>query len=607
MSGTGSLDDIYAETLRVFTGRRPPAPLTTPEVAESLDCGRRAAHKRLTRLVDLGELRTKKVGAGARVWWREPSHSDADDPGRLRDLLTNAERLGDVGAWEYNTETDELFWTDGTRRIHGVEDDYEPTPASALEFFHPEDRPEMARLFETCIETGAPFSVERRLATANGAERWVRVTGEALTDSGDARVRGFIQDITAQKSYERLLEDQREQLAALNSLNGVVRRLIDAVLDQSTRAEIEATTCEQLSASDSYQFAWIATVDPVTLEFVPRAEHGADGYLEEVTLTANPTEPGGQGPAGRAVRTREMQYSRDVFEDPDFEPWRDMAETYGYRSMAVIPILYEETLYGVIGIYSDRAGAFAESERELLAGIGEVVGHAIAAVEHKQALLSDDIVELSFRIDNAEASLGVSEAFQASFDFESTLTLGDGEFLVYCIASDLDAESLELLGVTEDVQYVEDVSVLGEDPNGLHLEVHFVDPPILSTIVDLGGYVSNVTITDGGTMVTVHIAAERDVSGAVDRITTANPGVEMLRRHQTARPHRSLGGIIDTLPESLTDRQQAALEAAYFSGYFDWPREQSGPEVAETLGVSPSTFHQHLRKAERKLLDGVFE
>lgn len=607
MAERSGLDDIYAETLRVFTTRDPSEPLTTPEVTESLDCGRRAAHKRLQTLVDRGELQTKKVGAGARVWWRDPTGSTEDDPGRLRDLLTNAERLGDVGAWEYDTETETLFWTEGTRRIHGVDSDYDPSLESALEFYHPDDRPTVARLFQTCIDTGAPFSIERRLLTAAGDERWVRVSGEALTNDGHSVVRGFIQDITAQKSHEHVLERQHEQLAALNSLNDVVRRLTDAVLDQSTRTEIEETACEQLSESDSYRFAWIATVDPVTLELVPRVERGVDGYLVDATLSANPTERGGKGPAGRAVRTKEMQFSRDVFDDPSFEPWLDLAETYDYRSLAVIPIVYEDTLYGVLGIYSGRVGAFAEAEREVLAGLGEVIGHAIAAVEHKQALLSDDIVELSFRIDNGAATLGLPDGFQASFDFESTLALEDGTFLVYATATGVDAATLASLSEASDIEYVDGVTVLGEDPDGVQVELRFVDPPVLSTIVDFGGYVSNVTVTGGSTTITVHMAAERDVSGAVDRITSSEPGIEMVRRHQTARPHRSLGGILQRLPEPLTERQRAALEAAYYTGYFDWPRRHSGPEVAETLDVNPSTFHQHLRKAERKLLDAVFD
>jgi len=607
MANLGGHADIYAETLRVFTDRdQPMKPLTTPEVAESLDCGRRAVHKRLQKLADRSELETKKVGAGARIWWRPETEATGNDRRRLQDLLTNAERLGDVGAWEYNVDTSELFWTDGARRIHGVDSEYEPTLESELGFFHPDDRPKIQQLLYTCIETGTPFSEELRLVTDEGEERWVRVSGESITDNGHAKIRGYIQDITTDKNYQRTLETQHENLDALNSLNTVVRQLTDAVLDQSTRAEIEATTCKQLNDSDSYQFAWIASIDPVTLEFVPRAEHGVDGYLDEAQLTANPTEKGGTGPAGRAVRTRAMQLSRDVFSDSDFEPWLDLAEKYDYRSMAAIPIVYEETLYGVLGIYSARVGAFANSEREVLEGIGEVVGHAIAAVDRKQALLSDEIVEFTFRMANAGSGVGLHPEFDASFTFDSTLDLGDGEFLVYCTATGVSDDEMQTLQESGPLQHVEDVTVLSEGADELSLEVRMADPPMLSTIANLGGYVSNVTIADGGITMTVNLAADQDVSAAIDRITSVEPDIEILRRHQMRRPDSSVDGSLHSLPDQLTDRQRAALEAAYFTGYLDWPREKTGTEVADTLGVSSSTFHQHLRKAERKLLDAVF-
>ncbi|MFC6989220.1 helix-turn-helix domain-containing protein [Haloplanus sp. GCM10025708] len=41
-------------------------------------------------------------------------------------------------------------------------------------------------------------------------------------------------------------------------------------------------------------------------------------------------------------------------------------------------------------------------------------------------------------------------------------------------------------------------------------------------------------------------------------------------------------------------------------GFFDWPRHRSGEEVADSIGIGASTYHQHVRKAEKKLLDVVF-
>ncbi len=55
--------------------------------------------------------------------------------------------------------------------------------------------------------------------------------------------------------------------------------------------------------------------------------------------------------------------------------------------------------------------------------------------------------------------------------------------------------------------------------------------------------------------------------------------------------------------EGLTDRQTAALAAAVEMGYFDSPRRASIEDVAARLGISPSTAVEHLRKAEKKVLE----
>ncbi|WP_135535758.1 MULTISPECIES: helix-turn-helix domain-containing protein [Halostella] len=61
-----------------------------------------------------------------------------------------------------------------------------------------------------------------------------------------------------------------------------------------------------------------------------------------------------------------------------------------------------------------------------------------------------------------------------------------------------------------------------------------------------------------------------------------------------------------TVASSVTDRQRAAVEAAVGVGYYDVPRTGSQADVAERLGCAPSTAAEHLRKAESRILRGLF-
>jgi PAS domain-containing protein len=82
--------------------------------------------------------------------------------------MTNIERLADVGAWEYDPDTEALVLTDGTRRIFGLEPDVDLTVAEVFECFHPEDRNRFVDRFTECLETGTPYEVELRLTTTGG-------------------------------------------------------------------------------------------------------------------------------------------------------------------------------------------------------------------------------------------------------------------------------------------------------------------------------------------------------------------------------------------------------------------------------------------------------
>ncbi|WP_346765822.1 helix-turn-helix domain-containing protein [Thermococcus sp. MV5] len=57
----------------------------------------------------------------------------------------------------------------------------------------------------------------------------------------------------------------------------------------------------------------------------------------------------------------------------------------------------------------------------------------------------------------------------------------------------------------------------------------------------------------------------------------------------------------------LSKRQREILLLAYKSGYFDNPHKVTLKDLAEMLGLSVSTVKEHLRKAQRKILDEIIE
>ncbi len=132
---------------------------------------------------------------------------------RREDLFTKTQDIADVGAWEYDIETDTYYNTDEVFRLHGLPPDEQMWMEKSLDYYHPDDRPAIREAFEKAVESGEPYDLECRLITEEGEKRWVRARGEPQTDNGEVvRVRGTIQDITERRQREKELETVLERM-----------------------------------------------------------------------------------------------------------------------------------------------------------------------------------------------------------------------------------------------------------------------------------------------------------------------------------------------------------------------------------------------------------
>jgi predicted DNA binding protein len=360
--------------------------------------------------------------------------------------------------------------------------------------------------------------------------------------------------------------------------------------------------CERLARTDSYLFAWIGYIDTATQTVNTRTEAGVEGYLDDITISVDPDDERSSGPTGRALQTGEVDVVNDTNEEPRHDPWRDDIEEYGFHSSAAIPIVHEDTIYGVLNVYAERTNAFVGQEREMIAQLGEIIGHAIAATERKQALMSDELIELEFQIDDLFDSLGVPGTVEGTISLDHTVAVGNEDYLIYGSATPDAMDTITSL--VEALPHWESVSVRSGGDR-VDFELRVTDPPVVSVVASLGGYVDSAVVEDGDYRMSVHLSPTADVRKLIDAIEAAYPGAEMIRRQQINREADEPQPFNQQL-DGLTDRQRSSLEAAYYAGFFEWPRDASGEEVAESLGVAPPTFHQHLRKAERKIFETMF-
>ena len=125
--------------------------------------------------------------------------------------------MAKVGGWQIEADTLRVRWTDQTRRIHGVSEDYQPSIEKEVLFFHPDDRDPLRTAFERALTTGESFDQEHRFITAQGSQIWIRVIGRAyVVDDKIRKLTGTFQDITERKRAENAVDRYAVELERSN-------------------------------------------------------------------------------------------------------------------------------------------------------------------------------------------------------------------------------------------------------------------------------------------------------------------------------------------------------------------------------------------------------
>mgnify|MGYP001553714061 CR=1 FL=1 len=148
------------------------------------------------------------------------THADMTVRKQLEQRLRQVENISDqvsrlalIGGWELDLETSHLTWSVGLRHIHDVDETFQPTVASTLEFYPPEARETLRGALREARARGTPIDLKLPLTTARSRSIWVRVLGEAdLVQGRPVRLHGAMQDITIQHESEEARHHLEMQL-----------------------------------------------------------------------------------------------------------------------------------------------------------------------------------------------------------------------------------------------------------------------------------------------------------------------------------------------------------------------------------------------------------
>lgn len=400
---------------------------------------------------------------------------------------------------------------------------------------------------------------------------------------------------------EQLLEEQNRTLERLNEINDIIRSIGRALVQASTREEVERVVCKQLVDDGPYEMAWIGEHDHVSETVVVREVAGDDtGSLEEFTEA--------ESPASRTITTREPLVVNDMLENRAMEGWRQRALDRGYQAMMSLPLVYEDALYGSLNVYAGQAGVFGDLEQTVLSELADTIAYAINGAESRKALLGQEVTALEFDVSNTDVGfVQLARELDCRLVAENFVPRTDGGIRRFMTTHGADPEEVLAFAPRLPASDLTLVSASEEDGETVCLfRMDLTDESLEETVLEHGGRPRALRVVEGEATVVVELAADAAVREFVDLFRSRFPGAELVAQRAKQRPRRSPAEQRAALTEALTDRQLEALQTAYFSGFFDRPRRHTGTEVADSMGISQPTFSHHLREAHRRLCAELF-
>lgn len=391
------------------------------------------------------------------------------------------------------------------------------------------------------------------------------------------------------------LEEQMERAERLDRLNTILRETEQATIEKSTREEVERAVCDRLTDVEPYELAWIGEIDVDAGAVTVHASAGAGGHVEHLEARS---ESAHSHPAIEATATETARTVRRIASDGPHTAWQKRALRRGYQSIIAVPLRYEDTTHGVLTIAASDPLAFEERERAVLEDIGRSIGYELTALERKLALESDSTTELEFRVEDSELFfVSISAQTTGRIELERTIRRPNGTFSAFYTVEGVPPA--EAVGLTTQLSFVTDADVVSRDETAGLIEVES-DSWFGSFFTEHGAVIRTAWAKNGRGRLAVEVPRAVDTRTLVETFQDRYPNTELLAKRERERAVRTLLELQDALEDQLTDRQLEALETAYSAGYFEWPRDSSGEEIAALLDITQPTFNKHLRTAERK-------
>jgi PAS domain S-box-containing protein len=304
--------------------------------------------------------------------------------------------------------------------------------AGWLRWVHPDDQELAASRWKRSLDTGELYEIAFRLLRASDRSwRWHLVRAELLRgDAGQiAKWFGTCTDIEEQKRAQGSLAEQA-RISALGADIGTALTRVSS-LQESLHGCAQAIVTHLDAA-----FSRIWTLSPKQDVLELQASAGLYTHLDGPHARV----PVGSFKIGRIALHRRAHLTNNVLSDPEVSN-RDWAEREGMVAFAGYPLIVEDRLIGVLGLFARHS--LGQDTVNALASVAATIAIAIERKRSEEALVAQ-AAELRRSNDDLEQFAHI-----ASHDLRSPLNtiLQFTEMMVRKQGSSFDAEMGQLLQI----------------------------------------------------------------------------------------------------------------------------------------------------------------
>jgi response regulator RpfG family c-di-GMP phosphodiesterase len=195
---------------------------------------------------------------------------------------------------------------------------------------------------------------------------------------GSDRTRIYLMDITSRKNHEI-------RLGRLNQLLLTIRGINEYLLVVENEEALYRFVCEALKGLEGI----VGVIVGIRLPDHVLKPVGWAGFSMEMASSLSvrwDNSPLGGGVMGMAAREGRPVVADDIENDPRYEPWREIVQTWGLKSAAAVPLVFEGEVNGVLSIYSEARHAFDEQDIHFLTEVASDIAVGVHALRLDQNL-----------------------------------------------------------------------------------------------------------------------------------------------------------------------------------------------------------------------------